>query len=102
MKESKYTSGPWSHYHGKLRPQFPNLIHEVQDKSGGAIVNWQGFDGLGLPKKQVAANAALIAAAPELLEVLESALRQSNCPGENCAINWHTQARVIIAKAKGE
>jgi hypothetical protein len=71
---AKHTPGPWRHYHGKLRPQFPNLIHEIQDGNGNAIVQWTGFDGLDLPKKQVAANAHLIAAAPSMLALLEKAL----------------------------
>lgn len=38
----------------------------------------------------------------DLLEVLERALKHSNCPGENCAIDWHAQAQIVISKAKGE
>lgn len=48
------------------------------------------------------ANAHLIAAAPELLEALEHALRESGCDGDLCSHNWHDTARRAIKKARGE
>lgn len=48
------------------------------------------------------ANARLIAAAPELLEALEKALRESGCDGDLCMHDWHDDARAALAKARGE
>jgi hypothetical protein len=101
MSNTKHTPGPWRHYHGKLRPQFPNLIHEIVDKNGEAIVKWGGFDGVDLPKKQIAANARLMAAAPELLEACEAAYASLGFPINNESLNRVTnQLANAIAKAK--
>lgn len=48
------------------------------------------------------ADAVLIAAAPELLDTLKQALRESMCDGDLCCHDWHEAARSIIAKAEGE
>jgi len=36
------SSGPWTHYSGKLRPQFPTRINEAQDANGKAVCKWDG------------------------------------------------------------
>jgi len=95
MSKSKYTSGPW------YRISKEGEAHKVSAKAEGCAP-WICEVYGGLRESTVVANADLIATAPEMLEVLEIALRHSNCPGENCAIDWHDLARVIIAKAKGE
>jgi hypothetical protein len=119
MSESKHTPGPW-----KLESdaQGPCMVMHPT-RAGVAIANlsdtWRPTSGYHSPTvdkpapcpetdngvtyhPERVANARLIAAAPDLLEVLERALEHSNCPGDNCAIDWHAQARVVIAKAKGE
>lgn len=64
---TKHTPGPWKVYSAPLRPNFPTPIIEVQDAEGTPIVKWGGFDGCDQPKGRVAANARLIASAPDLL-----------------------------------
>jgi hypothetical protein len=67
---SAHTPGPWRYYTGKLRTQFPTIIHEIQSARGKAIVKWGGFDGVEGPSREIAANARLMAAAPRLADAL--------------------------------
>ena len=93
----KYTRGPWNanftrfsgwvvgfHItdpkHGSLRP-----ICEAYDKTGA------------MNPDEIAANARLIAAAPELLEALKWAVDNPNDDAY-----WIEQARAAIANATGE
>ena len=93
----KYTKGPWNanftrfsgwvvgfHItdpeHGSLRP-----ICEAYDKTGA------------MNPDEIAANARLIAAAPELLEALKWAVDNPNDDAY-----WIEQARAAILKATGE
>ena len=93
----KYTRGPWNanftrfsgwvvgfHItdpeHGSLRP-----ICEAYDKTGA------------MNPDEIAANARLISAAPELLEALKWAVDNPNDDAY-----WIEQARAAIAKATGE
>lgn len=72
---AKATQGEWKHYSAPLRPEFPTRIHEIQvgDKE---VVKWGGFDGLLLPKKQISANAQIIAALhnawPQIRDAIEA------------------------------
>ena len=59
---SEHTKGRLRHYHGKLRPEFPTVVHEIYDMTGTSIVKWGGFDGVDLPKKIIAANARRLVA----------------------------------------
>ena len=101
----KYTQGPWNanftrfsgwvvgfHItdpkHGSLRP-----ICEAYDKTGA------------MNPDEIAANARLIAAAPELLELLERAvgrLEIAHRNGDSIMKEWVIDARAVIAKATGE
>lgn len=86
----KHTSGPWS------------------EKSIGAV--YRRFNGKGINQLMVEikggkgdedecrANARLIAAAPELLEALESALKTAEFQKDPFR-SWHEEARRAIAKA---
>jgi hypothetical protein len=47
-------------------------------------------------------DARLIAAAPDLLEVLKFALNESGCDGDLCCHDWHDKARKVISKAEGK
>lgn len=118
---ASHTQGPWKVLHAKLRPQFPVLITEVQDAAGNAVVAWAGFDGVPQKKDEMLANASLIAAAPDLLEVsrieqelqmrgytratatrlgreAEDAFLAAGVPGLN---NWRRKKReAAIAKAQ--
>lgn len=101
----KFTKGPWNanftrfsgwvvgfHItdleHGSLRP-----ICEAYDKTGAMNPN------------EIAANARLIAAAPELLELLERAvgrLEIAHRNGDSIMKEWVIDARAAVAKATGE
>lgn len=96
MNESKHTPGPWYATPDPDRDTW----WVSQQPEGGTF--WIAEAVNGLMNDETEPNAHLIAAAPELLQVLERALKESNCPGENCAIDWHAQAVIAIAKAKGE
>jgi len=52
------------------------------------------------PCDQARANAHLITAAPDLLDVLIEALEQTGCDGDLCGYAWHEKARAAIAKAQ--
>lgn len=72
-QKDRFTLGPWFHYTGKLRPQFPTAIHEIQSDDGTSIVRWSGFDGVEGSQRKIVANARLMAAAPEMLAALRKA-----------------------------
>ena len=57
------------------------------------IVHWAGFDASDYPKRQIKANAILIAAAPRMLEALEAVV--DACGGDFMAI-----VNEAIAEAK--
>lgn len=88
---NKHTPGPW-------------------EKIGGTLVGRNGKDvvaaglGLGLGSDGGdgvrTANARLIAAAPELLELLQSF--PSFMAGEGAADEWNAKRRAAIAKATGK
>jgi hypothetical protein len=100
---SKHTPGPWEieeHYHFGYRwisgPEHSQLAQVV----------WCMEDEDRSPECE--ANARLIAAAPELLDVLELALRAHGTmllsdPPQDPWVSWAVEqkARAAIAKAKG-
>jgi hypothetical protein len=51
-----HTPGPWFHYTGKLRPQYPTIIHEIQADDGTPVVKWGGFDGVEQSRRQISAR----------------------------------------------
>lgn len=97
MKPKKFTPGPWvMKYHG-------NGVVEVLDGDDLPIVNWVGFDDSTKTLETRKANALLIAAAPDLLEILKTVLRQlerlRNC---NNHAPWQLIEEVSAAIAKAE
>ncbi len=40
----------WKVYHQKLRPQFSNVVIEIQTVGGQSVIPWHGFDDCDLPK----------------------------------------------------
>lgn len=102
-EERKYTPGPWIE-DDELGWVIPT---DTRTQYGGAIAHAYGDN-----EEQQAANARLIAAAPELLEALEDLDRILDGPladsitgdvmAEAGAYTALTNARAAIAKAKGE
>lgn len=91
---SKHTPGPWkAHFEDAYFVTGPDLGRVAM------MMNLKGAHGLGGRRSgnESAANARLIAAAPDLLEALKDAVRDSESPGQ-----WLDEARAAIAKATGE
>ena len=96
---NKHTPGPWKPYfdetYGVLGP----------DKGRVAIcMNLKGAHGLAGRRHgdEVAANARLIAAAPDLLEALNAMLTHMGMDEDDWNKVTFNQARAAIAKATGE
>ena len=108
-----HTPGPWSP-HGLAVYTDAKLPHWISGRDArlrliGMSVDHEGFDYEAVQFNapgydEAAANAALIAAAPELLAALEDVLGY----GEDCAADRDERpgclerARAAIAKAKGK
>lgn len=92
MSERKHTPGPWRlSGHSEDSPEKLS----VEDGYGYFIAEVD----FGLAQK---ANARLIAAAPELLEALESILASSDAGNAAILDRLTSKARAAIAKATGE
>ena len=88
----KHTQGPWKLIlHGNEKYPYPLSMHTQDD----AI--WIASDG----RVSSLANAHLIAAAPDLLAALESAVEWDSHDDEGEPAVWLEQARAAIAKARG-
>lgn len=97
MKNTKHTPGPW------LSSNVSTTINgEIHDSDGDLIMNLQVCRSLD----ENVANAALIAAAPELLEALEFLKKWHEAKGKGTlrGVESIIEAYVLpaIAKAKGE
>ena len=86
MSETKHTPGPWRVANGV----------QIRSQRDQIAKIWMMRNGEGN------ANARLIAAAPELLEALQTVV--ANAPEPYCAITRavDAQCRAAIAKATGE
>lgn len=100
MKKKSHTPGPW----GYEDPMGPDILHVVANPGAQAydwitvaLVSTENIDEDKRSFKEHAANARLIAAAPELLDMLKH------------AVHWHDQLtpedvsryQAIIDKAEG-
>lgn len=91
----EHSKTPWVLYAGKLIPEYPNKIVEVQDENGKAICKWTGFDGADQSPAIRKANAAFIVEACNNYERLREqnkelveALREiANDPDYNCGLD---------------
>lgn len=103
----KHTPGPWVVDIGSYIGCTDEHYHSITAGCGYHVGNQD--DGFELSGCMSAANAHLIAAAPELLEALSDALidfdnwaaHEDNHPHEHL-VAWAEKARAAIAKAKGE
>lgn len=127
---SKHTPGPWTVNEGSIGTlggeMFPHLTITTDFHSTGQITNGPEATVAELQLKhassafhiggtksfehrigpdEVRANAALIAAAPELLEILVAAVGRvevANAEGNPILSAWLLEAHAIIAKATGK
>lgn len=98
MKKPKYTPGPWAV--GRY-PNDPNSYVVTTDQT--VCTTDQGYYDNVVDMDQCAANAELIAAAPEMIDVLENVLSHFKATGlspEEHELN--TLIYSIIKKAKGD
>ena len=109
MSESKHTPGPWRIIiDDDGNPLSGRLMVAAAPELDCAIVHWDGFAQefweSARGKKEMHANARLIAAAPDLLEALERCLNFiENTESEmGDTLECGDKARAAIAKAKGE
>jgi hypothetical protein len=97
LNTQKHTSGPW--HIGKRYPS-----GAIYDEKGGEVC---GFSNL-LHPAEIAANARLIAAAPELLDMLFLALpyveeaENDPCNKKGAVRKLVDDIRAALAKAEGE
>ncbi len=100
----QHTPGPWS-----LSASFDRVERRVQHGDNPPLV-WGIASGINsahpdyLPRAEQIANARLIAAAPDLLDLLTAADRLEELTGQNLAVYARTfaaLARVAIARATG-
>ena len=110
MAQNAHTPGPWEKViHGE---DYPGSYIAIYSTGNHWIAEAKGNGGMKNTKigpadnSQIAANAALIAAAPDMLEALqqiaEGAGRYSKDPlthAENCIEDMQAIARAAIAKA---
>ena len=107
MRETKHTPGPWR-ISGESATTVQADYRAINSEGGVLIARALGYPNSGYfpSDDEAAANARLIAAAPELLEALE-ALRDNVgtciCYDESAReFNAWEMAKAAIAKAKGE
>lgn len=86
--KAQHTPGPW---------KYEQPTKTIRSMPGNYwLATMDSWDGAA----DHAANAALIAAAPELLEMLKKCIEE--LPGNSFAQAIKTQAEIIIAKAEGK
>jgi hypothetical protein len=103
MTEVKHTPGPW-----KREDRFVYALMPDQKRHGQEVnrfwLSVQPQAGYGVPDAEIDANANLIAAAPELLEALKSAVlsweESHNPPSEWAHPEWYAKAKFAISKAE--
>ena len=94
---SKHTLGPWEASEG-----YPSDIWHVDRPSRGySVVVSRAEEDWDMAVEEVQANAHLIAAAPELLDALETLLLSTERDDMNFRVRAMEAAREAIAKAKG-
>ena len=96
-----HTPGPW-----RVHPTLAEVNEMTDGRFSTPICKWFWPTGLRSIEETLS-NARLIAAAPELLEILEQHpdVQDQNpyCSDPKClACTWTRRARAVIAQAKGE
>lgn len=82
MKDQKHTAGNWNLNNNSMSPKETRFSVTINDNHGYAVIATITDDNNMFGRKEVEANAKLIAAAPQLLEIsmaLWKALQQEMC-----------------------
>lgn len=87
MSEAKFTKGEW-----KIQDDGYGMIGVILKKGLGILI--------GRKSKETQANAHLIAAAPEMYDLLERLTSHDNCKKD--IIHLFGEADNLLAKARGE
>ena len=98
-KNRQYTPGPWKSV-GTLGPQSTTLRgpRVIEDARGVRIAQVRG----PFETDQSVADAQLIAAAPELLDALDTLVMACKLPGDHCEVEQALPAAIAaITKAIG-
>lgn len=102
MSETKHTPGPWVKDYGNTTWHIKSIANPIEGTPTVAV--YHGAKSLTESEKE--ANAHLIAAAPELYEALEDALKVINeCIPDVCDVpvpGVAPKIRNALAKARGE
>jgi hypothetical protein len=102
MTEAKHTPGPWK-FTGFSKPS--NFADHVAVVQGDGTVLARIKGGVTEDKATAEANARLIAAAPELLDLVQRVLLTEEprlkSGQSNYAPSFHDELRAAIAKATG-
>ncbi len=93
--ETQHTPGPWKKFN-PLTPKTDDRIHQAIKGTGGEYIAYVPITKDFYTAEQ---NAALISAAPELLEALEKVLRYASLDE---ASGLYGYAMSIVSKAKGK
>lgn len=111
MSEKKHTPGPWSVSQKNTDPDaaFADEHYQISGAPFGHAAPWIAETYGGLLRGQAEANARLIAAAPELLALLEEVVQATascECGLSSCSIcgadSLNGRIRAALAKATGE
>jgi hypothetical protein len=96
-----HTPGPWTTHKAKPNPWWTVLGPDARPVADVDAASVQAFNKPGNPKI-VEANARLIAAAPDLLEVLQAVVSWHDQAEDGAPTDWADvvlHARAAIAKA---
>lgn len=103
MSEQKFTKGPWNnvkkqdYYNHGLTEHYYDVYHIINAK--GEIIAKLTAEGMG-KDKNIKANAALLAAAPEMYDLLLDIVTDYQCMPNPAVMADKIEA--ILKKARGE
>ena len=98
---SKHTPGPWASV-ATMSSDF-DFIRRIESDLAGQVAKVRV--STVLPQEEALANARLIAAAPDLLDLLLAAVSRvelANAEGDPILSAWLPDARAAITQATGE
>lgn len=93
---SKHTPGPWI---TQWNSGCIDVLRLYEDGSFSRIPHAKVIDDFAVNKIRILANASLIAAAPELLEVLQEVFADHDAVNR---LSWNDRAAAALAKTGGK